>query len=175
MLSTVGNADVTGVAAKDEDFLAFTPNQLGANTAGTWALYFDGSDEQLNTSSDEDIVRVSVNSSTGDVHLNTLRSYAVNNLAGGSSDIFTCAPQSLGQIQVALFRSTGLEHLTIFRVRISMRLLSILAQSPLVHSLMLQTMLIQKMTTLKKWMRQGSRIPKRVRETRTNTPAHKIT
>src|SRR5690606_29322475 len=33
----------------DSDILLFTPGSLGANTAGTWAMYFDGSDVGLTT------------------------------------------------------------------------------------------------------------------------------
>ena len=31
------------LAFADEDVIAFTPTTTGANTAGTWAAYFDGS------------------------------------------------------------------------------------------------------------------------------------
>ena len=44
-ISTTGTAKVTGaggtITAHDEDVLRFTPTALGANTTGTWALYWD--------------------------------------------------------------------------------------------------------------------------------------
>ena len=44
LLSTVDSGNVPGVGPfRDEDVLAFTPTQWGPDTAGTWALYFDGS------------------------------------------------------------------------------------------------------------------------------------
>ena len=45
---------VTGVSGNDEDLLVLTPSQLGATTAGTWAMYFDGSDVGL-TATGEDV------------------------------------------------------------------------------------------------------------------------
>jgi hypothetical protein len=47
LISTTGAAAVKNggvtIKAADEDLLGFTPSSLGANTAGTWALAFDGS------------------------------------------------------------------------------------------------------------------------------------
>jgi hypothetical protein len=44
LLSTRGDVDVPGLEGKNEDLLLFTPIRLGDNSAGTFTLYFDGSD-----------------------------------------------------------------------------------------------------------------------------------
>jgi len=43
LLSTTGNFAVTGVSGANEDVLRFVPSSLGATTAGTFSLYYDGS------------------------------------------------------------------------------------------------------------------------------------
>jgi hypothetical protein len=56
VLSTAGSVDVTGVpSGNEEDLLLFAPSQVGESTSGAWALYFDGSDVELNTMSSEDL------------------------------------------------------------------------------------------------------------------------
>lgn len=42
LLSTLGEASVTGATANDEDLLLFRPTRLGATTAGTWSRYLYG-------------------------------------------------------------------------------------------------------------------------------------
>jgi hypothetical protein len=50
LISTLGNPKVSGVAgAQDKDILIFTPSSMGMTTAGTWGMYFDGSDVGLTT------------------------------------------------------------------------------------------------------------------------------
>ena len=44
ILSTTGNVSAAGVSARDEDLLVFVPTTLGTTTAGTFSMYFDGSD-----------------------------------------------------------------------------------------------------------------------------------
>ena len=56
-ISTLGSASVPGVSGGDEDILQFT-GAFGADTTGTWSVYFDGSDLGL-TSSDEDLDGIS--------------------------------------------------------------------------------------------------------------------
>ncbi|MCB8944256.1 MAG: proprotein convertase P-domain-containing protein [Ardenticatenaceae bacterium] len=88
LLSTTGNPSVTGVSGTDEDLLAFSPSSLGSTTAGTWSLYFDGSDVGLNTSSSEDITGVWVDGST--LYLTALGAFSVTGVSGDGADIFTC-------------------------------------------------------------------------------------
>jgi hypothetical protein len=95
LISTVDIVSVTGASGADEDLLAFTPNALGSATSGTWALYFDGSDVGLGTSSDEDINAVEVNAA-GKIYVSTLGSFSVSGVSGDGSDIIVCTPGSLG-------------------------------------------------------------------------------
>jgi hypothetical protein len=93
LISTAGQPSVPGVFGKDEDLLEFTPTSLGANTAGTWTLYLDGSDVALNGGGDPDGVAVAEN---GDIYLSAEGSFAVAGVAGSDEDVFVCTPLSLG-------------------------------------------------------------------------------
>ena len=96
LISTTGNPAVTGLSgAADEDVLAFTPTTLGANTTGSWAIYFDGSDVGLADSNNEDIDALDV-TSNGNIYLSTLGDFVVNGLAGADEDVFVCVPSSTG-------------------------------------------------------------------------------
>jgi hypothetical protein len=95
LISTVDAVSVTGASGADEDLLIFTPSQLGSTTSGTWALYFDGSDVGLASSSTEDVNGVWVDA-TGKIYLTTLGSFGVTGVSGDGSDLFVCTPTSLG-------------------------------------------------------------------------------
>ena len=95
LISTLGNVSVTGASGADEDLLAFTPSQLGSTTSGAWAMYFDGSDVGLSSTSNEDVNGVWVDAA-GKIYLTTLGSFSVTGASGDGSDIFTCTPGSLG-------------------------------------------------------------------------------
>ena len=49
LFSTTESAQVPGVSANGEDLLLFRPTTLGTNTAGTWEMFFDGSDVGLSS------------------------------------------------------------------------------------------------------------------------------
>lgn len=95
IISTTGSYSVLDASGGDEDLLAFTATSLGATTQGTWALYFDGSDVGLNTSSSEDINGADIDSA-GNIYLTTLGAFSVNGLSGDGNDIFRCVPGSTG-------------------------------------------------------------------------------
>jgi hypothetical protein len=95
LISTVGNVSVSGASGVDEDLLAFTPTALGATTSGTWALYFDGSDVGLSSTSNEDVNGVWVDAA-GKIYLTTIGNFGVTGVSGDGSDIFACTPGSLG-------------------------------------------------------------------------------
>jgi subtilisin-like proprotein convertase family protein len=95
IISTTGNPSVTGVSGQDEDLLAFTATSLGSTTAGTWALYFDGSDVALSTAASED-VNGSWIDTNGDIYLTTLGIFGVTGLSGDGSDIFICVGPTTG-------------------------------------------------------------------------------
>jgi len=95
LISTLGSVSVTGASGADEDLLAFTPTALGSTTSGTWAMYFDGSDVGLSSTSNEDVNGVWVDAE-GKIYLTTLGAFSVTGVSGDGSDIFTCTPGSLG-------------------------------------------------------------------------------
>jgi hypothetical protein len=94
VISTTGTVSVSGVSARDEDLLAFTPASLGQTTAGTFALYFDGSDVGLGENP-EDVDAVSVDAS-GRLLLSTADTFAVPGLGGADEDVFVFNPTQLG-------------------------------------------------------------------------------
>ncbi len=95
LISVGGKAAVNGLTALDEDLLRLSPSQTGANTQGSWTLYFDGSDVGL-TRSTEDVTGVIVDPATGRLYLTTLGNFAVPGLSGRRGDVFTCTPSALG-------------------------------------------------------------------------------
>ena len=102
LISVFGNVTVPDVSGKDEDLLVFTPSQLGADTSGTWAMYFDGSDVGLADVTTEDIKGVWVNGS-GSLYLTTLGSFSVTAISGDGTDIFKCTPGSTGDTTTCTF------------------------------------------------------------------------
>jgi C1A family cysteine protease len=95
LFSTLGNVSVTRASGVDEDLLVFTPTGVGEKTSGTWAMYFDGSDVGLSTTSNEDVNGVWVDGA-GKIYLTTLGSFSVSGASGDGSDIFVCTPGTLG-------------------------------------------------------------------------------
>ena len=95
LISTIGTVSVTGASGADEDLLAFTPTALGSTTSGTWAMYFDGSDVGLASTSNEDVNGVWVDAA-GKIYLTTLGNFSVTGVSGDGSDIFVCTPGTLG-------------------------------------------------------------------------------
>ena len=97
-ISTTGNPTVPNLSGvNDEDLLAFTATSLGEVTAGSWSLYFDGSDVGLADSSSEDIDAADV-LSNGSIYLSTLGDFSVPGVAGADEDVFVCVPTSTGSI-----------------------------------------------------------------------------
>jgi len=90
----VGNATL----GDDEDLFTFTHSSLGANTAGVWALLFDGSRVAL-TTSNEDVDAAWVDPTNGDLYLSTKGNFAVvgtmNGLTGDKNDLLVCMPLGL--------------------------------------------------------------------------------
>ncbi|MEZ4518212.1 MAG: DUF4976 domain-containing protein [Chloroflexota bacterium] len=83
---------------RDEDLIAFT-GETGANTTGTWELFFDGSDIGL-TAGSEDINAVNV-APDGTLYLSTYGKFKlIGGLSGTKSDILACVPDGI---------STGLD------------------------------------------------------------------
>jgi hypothetical protein len=99
IVSTNGSTSVPSggpvpLAAVDQDLLVFTPASLGSVTAGTWAVYFDGSDVGLATVG-EGVNGASV-AKNGDIYLSTVGSFAVTALSGQNEDVFVCKTPATG-------------------------------------------------------------------------------
>ncbi|NES65975.1 MAG: hypothetical protein F6K24_12285 [Okeania sp. SIO2D1] len=93
LISTIGNASVSGISSKDEDILRFNSDTLGSNTSGTWSLEFDGSDVQLKTRN-EDIDAIGINGEQ--LLLSTTGNFAVTDVSGENRDVFIFNPNTLG-------------------------------------------------------------------------------
>jgi VCBS repeat-containing protein len=102
LISTVGNHSVPGgVSGDDEDLLVFTPSVLGDTTAGSWAMYFDGSDVGLDGGNAEDVDALFVDPAGGSpglpaLHFSTRGLFVVSGVSGENDDVFKFAPPSLG-------------------------------------------------------------------------------
>ena len=102
IVSTIGDPSVNGVSGvRDEDLLIFTPGSLGANTSGTWAMYFDGSDVGLGN--DIDAVDVAPD---GNVYLSTEANVTLGGVARADEDVTICKLTSLGATTACTFSST---------------------------------------------------------------------
>lgn len=78
----------------DSDIVKFIPTTLGPDTVGSFALYLDGSDVELEAGS-EDIDALGV-SADGKLLLSTLGTARVSGATYGDEDILAFAPTSLG-------------------------------------------------------------------------------
>jgi hypothetical protein len=94
LLSFTGSVSVPGASGTDADILAFTPSSFGAATAGTWAMYFDGSDVGLTTTG-EDVDAMAV-AGSGAIYLSTQGGFSVPGRSGANDDVFVFSPSSLG-------------------------------------------------------------------------------
>ena len=83
----------------DEDLYAFTHTTLGANTVGTWSLFFDGSRVAL-TKGDEDVDAAWVAPQNGALYFSTKGKFAAagtgSAASGDKNDLFRCIPLALG-------------------------------------------------------------------------------
>jgi len=104
LVSTTNTATLPeGFSVEDEDLLAFTPTSLGTVTAGSWAVYFDGSDVGLSNSA-EDVDAVAVDAS-GKLYLSTTGNFAVTGISGPDEDVFVFTPSALGSTTQGTFAS----------------------------------------------------------------------
>lgn len=96
LLSFEVDTPVSGLGlVADSDIVRFTPEFLGATTSGTFSWYFDGSDVDLTTES-EDIDAFAVVSGT--LQISTLGDPSVPGLTGlRDEDLLTFTPTQLGE------------------------------------------------------------------------------
>jgi FtsP/CotA-like multicopper oxidase with cupredoxin domain len=102
VISTSGDPDVPGITGEaSEDLLLFTPTSLGASTAGTWSMRFDGSDVGLAAGSEN--VDSAWTAGNGDIYLSTTGDFSVPGLSGDDDDVFVFTPASLGTTTAGSF------------------------------------------------------------------------
>jgi pimeloyl-ACP methyl ester carboxylesterase len=95
LLSVDKDGVLPGVGAVDDsDILSFVPTSLGTTTAGTFSIYFDGSDVGLEASG-EDIDAFSF-TRDGRLLISTLGSISVPGASGKDEDLFVFNASSLG-------------------------------------------------------------------------------
>jgi subtilisin family serine protease len=95
LLSFTSSGTLNGVSFTPSDILKFTATSLGTNTAGTYSLYFDGSDVGLSSSS-EDIDAFSV-LSNGDLLVSTTGNPIVTGVSTvADEDLLRFTPTGLG-------------------------------------------------------------------------------
>ncbi|RMG95501.1 MAG: carbohydrate-binding protein [Chloroflexi bacterium] len=96
LLSFNGSRNISGVGnVDDSDIVRFIPSSTGANTSGTFEMYFDGSDVGLTTNG-EDIDAVTV-LSDGRIVVSTVGSFNVGGgVRGDDSDLIAFTPTQLG-------------------------------------------------------------------------------
>ncbi|MEZ4658896.1 MAG: hypothetical protein R2911_15115 [Caldilineaceae bacterium] len=95
LLSTDNPVTISGIGTVDDsDILHFTPTALGANTAGSYELYFRGADVGLTTSG-EDIVAIDF-APDGRLLISTLNSASVPGVTARDEDLLAFTPTALG-------------------------------------------------------------------------------
>jgi hypothetical protein len=117
LVSTTGDFSVPGpggsaVNGADEDVLAFQPSAGGlgdASSAGTWSLYFDGSDVGMSASG-EDVDGLSVDAA-GKLYLSTTGGLSVpgpsgTTVTGANEDVAVFTPTTLGTATSGTFSAS---------------------------------------------------------------------
>jgi subtilisin family serine protease len=95
LISTSAAGTVGSVSFDDSDILRFEPTSLGSTTAGTWSLYFDGSDVGLSSNS-EDVDAVAL-APDGRLVISTSGNPSVTGLSSlGDEDLIIFTATSLG-------------------------------------------------------------------------------
>ena len=109
LLSTKGDFSVKDagnntLAGRDEDVLVFTPTSLGTNTAGSFAMYLDGS--TVPGLVKEDVTGVYRNPFNGDLHITILGEFEVGGVSGDSNDIIILRPSGGGYTVLPYWNGT---------------------------------------------------------------------
>ena len=99
LLSFRGKWDLGGgFSGKDEDVVAFTPTTLGSDTAGTLAMFFDGSDSSVRlANSGEDIDAFAFEDAAQELFLSTVGDHRVPpGLQGQDNDVLRYTATQFG-------------------------------------------------------------------------------
>jgi hypothetical protein len=100
VLSMLGLFSATGAFGRGEDLVSFT-GVAGAETVGTLAMYFDGSDVGL-SGAGEEVNAVSV-SAWGAVYLSTSGPFSVTGASGQAGDVLEFVPSIVGERTIGEF------------------------------------------------------------------------
>jgi len=96
VLSITGLGSVPGVVTvEDEDLLRFAPSALGATTAGTFSVFFDGSDVGLGGNTAEDVDAVFIGPANT-VFVSTVGAFSVPGVTGNQRDVLQYTLTSAG-------------------------------------------------------------------------------
>lgn len=95
VVSTLGAVSATGASGADTDLLLFTATSLGSVTAGSFSVYFDGSDVSLTDGGSEDVDAVSI-MPDGKLLLSTIGAVSVPGVSGANEDVLQFTPTTLG-------------------------------------------------------------------------------
>lgn len=99
LLSLDNASQVPGIGLVDDsDVIAFTPSSLGSVTAGSYALYFDGSDVGLSTNA-EDVDALAM-TADGDLLLSTLGNADTGTVVAQDEDLLRFSPGQLGETTI---------------------------------------------------------------------------
>ncbi|MEL7314883.1 MAG: ExeM/NucH family extracellular endonuclease [Cyanobacteria bacterium J06559_3] len=103
LISTQGTPSIDGIQGpRDEDLLRFEATSLGADTSGSFSLFFDGSDVRLNQNG-EDVDAVSMRGD--ELFLSTTGAFNVEGLFGRDEDVSSFTPTSTGSTTAGDFGS----------------------------------------------------------------------
>jgi hypothetical protein len=116
-VSTASTWSVSGLSGNGSDLILFTAASLGETTAGSWSMFFDGSDVGLGDGSNtlyENVDTAWLDAATGDLYLAANGDFTTGGGFGGDpDDIVRCAAATLGETTSCssyTFHWNGAEH-----------------------------------------------------------------
>jgi hypothetical protein len=115
-VSTANTWSVSGLSGNGSDLILFTAASLGETTAGSWSMFFDGSDVGLGDGSNtfyENVDAAWLDAATGDLYLAANGDFTTGGGFGGDQDdIVRCAAATLGETTSCTwhFHWNGAEH-----------------------------------------------------------------
>jgi hypothetical protein len=115
-VSTASTWSVSGLSGNGSDLILFTAASLGETTAGSWSMFFDGSDVGLGDGSNtlyENVDAAWLDAATGDLYLAANGDFTTGGGFGGDQDdIVRCAAATLGEATNCTwhFHWNGAEH-----------------------------------------------------------------
>ncbi|WP_160168423.1 putative Ig domain-containing protein, partial [Novipirellula maiorica] len=90
LVSLIGNYLLSDISVSGDDLLVFDGAQFGENTSGNWSLYTDGADVGLDGNN---VKGVSMDATSGEVHVTTANEFSNGTITSGSRDILTLLPR----------------------------------------------------------------------------------